>query len=290
VAAICFGFAHWLGVKTGERAAHRVFAVLGSIIASCVWVLFAGIISKMSLTQLMEGRKAGAAEIRRFLVERWSTLVGTPVAFGALGLLFLGVMALIELVGAVPGIGPIVFAAAFPLVFFLAFMAALTALVHTLGTFRYPSIIALRGAGPVGVLVEMFDLVRRKGFILLMYEALAGLVGLVMTGVIGSVVWAGLYIANWTALAVMKEKFEQSLEAIPEFFHVFLRPIERWLPYVPEQVEVAWHYDLSGLLLGISLLCILVGTAVYPFVFFNAAGSVTYLILRGDGAGGTPED
>jgi hypothetical protein len=161
-------------------------------------------------------------------------------------------------------------------------MAALTAVVHSLGTFLYPSIIALKGTGALGVLVEMFQLVRRKGFTLLLYEAVVGLIGLVMALVLGSVVWAGLYIANWSALAVMGDKFEQSLAAIPEFFRVFLRPVERWLPYVPEQLDVPWHYDLSGLLLGISFLCIVVLTAVYPFVFFNTAGSITYLIFRSE--------
>jgi len=282
LAAFAIGLAHWLGLKTGEVAAHRIFTIVGAIVASCIWVVFAGIITRMSLTHLIEGRRARADEIRRFLVERWTALVGTPVAFGLLGLVFLGFMALIELVGALPGVGPIVFSASFLLVFLLAFMAALTGVVHSLGTFLYPSIIALRGTGALGVLVEMFQLVRRKGFTLLLYEAVVGVVGAAIGLVLGSIVWIGLYIANWSALAVMDTKFEQSLAGIPEFFRLFIRPIERWLPYVPEQIEVAWHYDLSGLLLGFSLLCILVATAVYPFVFFNTAGSITYLILRGD--------
>jgi len=282
LAALVFGFTHWLGLKTGEESAHRVFTVVGAIAASCIWVVFAGIVTRMSLTHLTEGRRASGGEIRRFLADRWTALVGTPVAFGLLGLLCLGFMALIELIGAVPGVGPIVFSASFLLVFLLALMATLTAVVHSLGTFLYPSIIALKGTGALGVLVEMFQLVRRKGFTLLLYEAVVGLIGVVMALVLGSVVWVALYITNWSALAVMDTKFEQSLAAIPEFFRVFLRPIERWLPYVPEQIDVPWHYDLSGLLLGISLLCIIVGTAVYPFVFFNTAGSITYLILRSD--------
>jgi hypothetical protein len=289
LSAIAYGLAHWLGLKTGERAAYRVFAVLGAIAASCIWVLFAGIIARMSLTQLLERRRARADEVRRFILERGIALVGTPVAFGILGLAFLGFMALIELIGAVPGVGPIVFGASFILVFFLAFMATLTVVVHTLGTFLYPSIIALKGAGALGVLMEMFQLVRRRGFTLLLYEAIVGVAGLVMTAVLGAVVWAGLYVANWSALAVMGSKFEQSLAAIPEFFRVFLRPFERWLPYVPEQLEVPWHYDLSGLLLGVSLLCIIVATAVYPFVLFNTAGSITYLILKNDRDAAWPE-
>ena len=288
-AALIFGVIYWLGLKTGERGALRVFTVAGMILASCIWVLFAGIVAKMSLTQLLEGRKAGAAEIRRFLADRWATLVGTPIAFGSLGLLLLALMALMQLIGSVPGLGPIVFAASFLFAFSLAFMATLTVVVHTLGAFLYPSIVALKGAGAVGVLIEMFELVRRKGFMLLMYEIAVGAVGLLMTVVIGALVWSGLYISIYTALAIMQEKFEYSLSAIPEFFRVFLRPFERWFPYVPESMEVPWHYDLSGFLLGLSLLCIVVGTAVYPFVFFNTAGSITYLILRGDKEGPTSD-
>lgn len=282
LSAFVFGNVYWLGLQTGERAALRVFTIFGIILASCVWVLFSGIIARMSLTQLLEGRRATASEIRKFLAERWMTLVGTPVAFGGLSLLFLGLLAGLEVIGAIPGIGPIVFASSFILAFLLAFMAALTALVHALGAFLYPSIVALKGAGAMGVITEMFDLVRRKGFHVIFYEAIAGVVGFLMTAIIGAVVWAGLYIANWSALAIMGEKFARSLGAIPRVFRVFLQPFERWLPYVPEPAEVAWHYDLSGFLLGFSLLWIVIATAVYPFVFLNTAGSITYLILSSD--------
>jgi hypothetical protein len=286
LASLAFGVVYWLGLKTLEPGAVRVFTIVGVILASCIWVLFSGIIAKMSLTQLLEGRKAGAAEIRRFLAERWPTLIGTPLAFGSLSLLMLGFLALMELLGSLPGLGPILFSASFLLAFSLAFMATLTALVHGLSVFIYPSVVALRGAGAMGVLIEMFDLVRRRGLQLLLCEAVVGVAGSVMTAVIGSVVWAGLYIVMRTALAVMEERFELALSAVPEFFRIFLRPFESWLPYVPEPLEVVWHYDLSGFLLGASLLCVIVGTAVYPFVFFNTAGSITYLILRSGGPEG----
>src|SRR5262245_52929789 len=280
LAALVFGVLYWLGVKTGERAALRVFTVVGAILASCIWVLFAGIIAKMNLTQLLEGRKAGAAEIRMFIQERWMTLMGTPIAFGTLGLLLLGFMALLQLIGSLPGLGPILFSASFLLAFFLAFMATLTAVVHTLGAFLYPSIVALKGAGAVGVIIEMFEIVRRRGFHLLLYEAFASLVGLAMTVLMGALSWAGLYITIASAQVIMDEKFDSALSAIPEYFRVFIRPFEGRLPPIPEAMEVSWHYDFSGFLLGLSLLCVVVGTAVYPFVLFNTAGSITYLIIR----------
>ena len=82
----------------------------------------------------------------------------------------------------------------------------------------------------------------------------------------------------------MQEKFDQSIAALPGFFRIFLRPFAKIIPQAVEQVEVAWHYDLSGILLGGSLMIVVVLTLVYPFVFFTSAGSITYLILRNEPA------
>jgi hypothetical protein len=289
LSAFVFGNVYWLGLLTGERAALRVFSIIGIILASTVWVVFSGIIAKMSLTQLLENRKTTSTEIKEFLRERWTTLVGTPIAFGGLSLLFLMVLGALEVIGAVPGIGPIIFAASFLLAFFLAFMAALTAVVHALGAFLYPSIVALKGAGATSVMMEMFELVRRKGLHLLLYEVIIGAVGILMTTILGFVAWAGLYITNWSALAIMKEKFSLSLSGVPRVFRVFLQPFEQWLPAVPAPTDVAWHYDLAGFILGFSLLWIVIATAVYPFVFFNTAGSITYLVLSSEDEADGPE-
>lgn len=280
LSAFVFGTVRWLGLLTGEEGAIRVFSILGLILASCVWVVFSGVIARMSLTQLLESRRAGSDEIRRFIVERWATLVGTPVAFAGVSLGLLAVMAAMEVVGYIPGIGPLFFAAFFLFAFLLAFTAALFALVQALGTFLYPSIVALREDGAAGVLSELFDLVRRKGIHLIFCEAAVGFVGMVMTVIVGTAVWAGLYIVHASAEVIMRERFYQSLMGIPRFFRIFLRPFQAWLPPIPDPGPVAWHYDLAGFMLGFSLLWIVIATAVYPFVFFNTAGSITYLILR----------
>lgn len=280
LSSFVFGSIHWLGLLTGEEGAIRVFSILGIILATCVWVVFSGVIARMTLTQLLEHRRTGIGELRQFLSQRWTTLVGTPVAFGGLSLALLAAMAVMQLIGSIPGLGPIIFASSFLLAFALAFTAALAALVHAVGAFLYPSIVALKGCGAVGVVTEMFDLVRRRGIHVLLYEAVVGAVGLLMTGIIGFAVWAGLYIVNWSALAIMGEKFTSSLTGIPRFFRVFLGPFAAWLPAIPVPAPVPWHYDLAGFLLGFSLLWIVIATAVYPFVFFNTAGSVAYLILK----------
>ena len=279
-ACLAYGVFHSLGAMTGERAAHRVFIGLGALIATCLCVLFSGLIARMTTTQLLEDRRAGAADLREFVRQRGNTLLGIPLAFGGLAALLLGIEAMITIVGAVPGIGPIVFSSSFLLVFLLSFGAVVTSLIHFVGAFLYPTIVAIRGVGAVGAMIEVIELARRKPLLLILYEAVAAAVGSLMTLLIGAVVWASLSLTTRGAESIMGEKYEQTLGSVPAFFGVFLRPFRKLLPMAVEDLDAAWHYDLSGILLGASLLVVVVLTIVYPFVFFNAAGSITYLILR----------
>lgn len=279
-AALIYGLFNWLGLLTGDRTAHRVFAVLGGILATCIAVFFSGLIARMATVQLLEDRRAGSGELTQFARQRWSTLVGIPLAFGGIGLLMLGIEAIVALIGSVPGVGPIIWSASFLLAFFLSLTAVLTAAVHMVGAFLYPTIVAIRGVGAVGAILEVVELARRKPLYLIVYEGIVAAVGAVMTVLIGAVVWASLNLTLFLGGAIMGEKFDQTLGALPAFFRIFLRPFAKIIPFTSEEVELAWHYDLSGILLGFSLLVVVVLTIVYPFVFFTSAGSIVYLILR----------
>jgi len=283
-ACLAYGLLDWLGVKTGERAAHRVFAALGALIATCLCVFFSGLIARMVTIQLLQDRRAGSAELRQFTRERWSTLVGIPLAFGGFALLMLGIEAMLALVGSIPGIGPIIYASSFLLVFFLSLTAVLTAAVHMVGAFLYPTIVAIRGVGAPGAILEVVELARRKPLYILIYEGLTLVLGALMTAIIGAVVWASINLTVFLGGSIMQEKFDRTVAALPGFFSIFIRPFAKILPLAAEQVEVAWHYDLSGILMGASLMVVVVLALVYPFVFFTSAGSITYLILRNEPA------
>lgn len=288
-AALAYGVFHWMGAATGDKQAHRVFAAIGWIVFTCICVLFSGLIARMTTTQLLEERRATMAEIREFLRHRWTTLLSIPLAFGALALVMLGLEAMMGLVGAVPGAGPIFYAASFLLAFLLSLVAVMTVVVHTVGAFLYPSIVALRGVGAVGAIMEVVETARRKPLYVLFYEAMVGVVGALMTIIIGAVVWASLHLTVWLGSTIMQEKFDDTLAGIPTFFRVFLKPFARALPFSTEDLEVAWHYDAAGALMGMSLLVVVVLTVVYPFVFFTSAGSITYLILREEALPAEPD-
>lgn len=279
-ASLAYGLFDWLGAQTGDRAAHRIFSVLGALIATCLCVFFSGLIARMVTIQLLQDRRAGSAELRQFTREKSSTLVGIPLAFGGFALLMLGIEAMLALVGSIPGIGPIIYASSFLLAFFLSLTAVLTAAVHMVGAFLYPTIVAIRGVGAVGAIMEIVELARRKPFYIIIYEGITLVIGTLMTAIIGVAVWASINLTVFLGGSIMQEKFEQSVVAIPGFFRIFLRPFAKIIPMSAEQVEVAWHYDLSGILLGAALMVVVVLILVYPFVFFTSAGSITYLILR----------
>lgn len=281
-ACLAYGTFFRLGELTGERAAHQVFTVIGAILATCICVLFSGLIARMATTQLLEDRRAGIAELREFARERGPTLLGIPLAFGALAVMMLAGEAMLALVGAVPGIGPIFYSASFLLAFTLSLAAVLAAAVHMVGAFLYPTIVAIRGVGAMGAMLEVVELSRRRPLQVILYEAIVTSVGALMTGLIGLTVWASLNVTTWTASSIMGEKFDETLGAVPGFFRTFLRPFKKVLSLEGGGFDVAWHYDLSGALLGASLLVLVVLTLVYPFVFFTSAGSITYLILRNE--------
>ena len=279
-ASLGYGTFNWLGVQTGERGGHRAFAGIGAILATCICVLFSGLIARIVTAELLEGRRVGIAELREFAKDRWTTLIGLPLSFGGIVLLLLVIEAMLAFVGSIPGIGPIIYSASFLPAFFLSLIVVLTIAVHTFGAFLYPTIVATQGVGAIGAILEVVELARRKPLYIIIYQAVVGLVGALMTLLIGGVVWASLSLTILSASAIMRERFDLTLAAIPDFFEVFLRPFSRILPFAAEDIETAWHYDLSGALLGGSLLVVVVLTLVYPFVFFTSAGSITYLILR----------
>jgi MFS family permease len=281
-AAITYAAFWWLGNLTGERSGHRVFMVLGAMLATCLCVLCSGIIARMATVQLLEQRRASAAELRQFARDRASTLLGIPLTFGGIAVGVFAIEAMLALAGSIPGIGPIIYSACFLLAFFLSLTAVLTVSVHMVGAFLYPSIVSIRGVGAVGAVVEVVELARRQPLFLLLCEAVVALVGALMTLLIGGAVWASLSLTTWLAEAIMDERFELSVGSIPSFFEVFLRPFAKVFPLSPELLEATWNYDLAGLLMGISFMIVAVLTLVYPFTFFTSAGSITYLILRSE--------
>ena len=279
VGGLAYGFFFFLGSATGEPTAQTIFAILGGILFTGVWILTSGILARMVVIRLLEGRQAGVAEIQDYLVERSGTLLLIPASFAAVVLVALGSLGILEIVGRLPGLGPILFGASFSLAFLFSLVAVLAFLLHTLGGLIYPAILATRRGGLLVVVGEILDLARGKGPLLVVYGAVILASGVAATIAIGAVASVALALTVSSAHGIMGERFENVLAGLPSLFRPFLEFFSAAVGPVPSGVDVAWHYDLGGLLVGVSLLTIFAATAAYPFALVNGAGVVAYFIL-----------
>jgi hypothetical protein len=272
-----YGFLYFLGSATGDAGARGTFSLLGGVIFVAVWVITSGILARVVATQLLEARKPRVQEIWSYFLQRVRVLLLIPASFAGVVLATLGAMGMLELLGRLPGLGPILFGISFTLVFLLGLTAVLAFALHTLAGLLYPTILAVRSGGVLGTVREILSLARVKPASLLIYSLVILAVGTLVTLLILSLVWATLALVTSSAENLMGEDFEAVLAGLPSIFHPFVSLLG--IGAHPGVGDVAWHYDLGGLLVGVSLLSIFAATAAYPAVMIGAAGSIAYFIL-----------
>ena len=109
--SVAYGLFYFLGSATGEPTALSIFAILGGIVFIMLWILTSGILARMVVVRLLEGRQASADEVQEYLSHRAGTLLLIPVAFAVIVLVALGGLGILEIIGRIPGPGPILFGA-----------------------------------------------------------------------------------------------------------------------------------------------------------------------------------
>jgi hypothetical protein len=277
--SVAYGFFFFLGSATGEPTALSIFAILGGIVFIVMWILTSGILARMVVVRLLEGRQAAADEVQEYLAHRAGTLLLIPATFAVVVLVALGGLGVLEITGRLPGLGPIVFGAAFSLAFLLSLIAVLAFILHTLGGLLYPAILATRKGGLIEVVTEILELARQKGPLLVVYSLVILMAGGAAALFIGSIASVALALTTSSAHGIMGAPFADMLAGLPSMFRPFLEMFESALGPVPMDVDVAWHYDLGGFLVGLSLLTIFAACLAYPFALVNSAGAIAYFIL-----------
>jgi hypothetical protein len=277
--SLVYGFFYFLGSATGEPTALSIFAILGGIVFIIVWILTSGILARMVVVRLLEGRQASSSEIQEYLGHRAGTLLLIPATFAVIVLAALGSLGILEIIGRVPGLGPLFFGAAFSLAFLLSLVAILAFVLHTLGGLLYPAILATRKGGLLDVVGEILDLARQKGAQLVVYSVVILAAGAVAALFTGGLATAALALTTSSAHGIMGERFGSVLAGLPSMFRPFLELFTQGVGPVSAGTDVAWHYDLGGFLVGLSLLAIFAACAAYPFALLNSAGAIAYFIL-----------
>jgi hypothetical protein len=279
VGGAAYGLFSFLGEATGEPGARTTFSILGGVLAVTAWVLASGVMARVVAARLLEGRRSSPREVWDYFLRRARALLTIPAAFAAAVLGALGGVGFLEILGRLPGLGPILFGGAFTLVFLLALAAVVAFVLHTLAGLIYPTILAVRSDGTLGTVREVLSLARQKGLVLLIYSLVILAAGAAVTLLLLSLAWAALAIVVSSAQSLMGAEFASVLAGLPSVFRPVVDLLQVGLGPLPAPADVAWHHDLAGLLLGFSLLSIFAAAAAYPAVLVNSAGTITYFIL-----------
>ena len=278
VAGGVYGFFFFLGSAVGGQGARNTFSVLGGIGFIVLLLLTAGVLARIVVVRLIEGRRSTTGEIRDYVTRRAWTLLAIPACFAGIVLVALGGVATLELLGRLPGLGPLIFGVTFTLAFLLSLVAVVAFIVHTLGGLLYPAMLATRTEGAMAAVGELLQLARQKGPHLLVYSLAILAAGCLSTLVIALVVSLALAVTASSAHSLMGEKFGWILSGLPSFFRPYLDVFGAAVGPVAT-ADVPWHFDLGGLLVGLSLLSIFAATLAYPFALINSAGTLAYFAL-----------
>jgi len=278
VAGGVYGFFFFLGSAIGGPGARNTCSVLGGIGFIILLILTAGVLARIVVVRLLEGRRSTLAEIRDYFSRRAWTLLAIPACFAGIVVAALGGVGAIELLGRLPGLGPIFFGVTFTLAFLLSLAAVVAFILHTLGGLLYPAMLATRTEGAMAAVGELLQLARQRGAHLLVYSLAILAAGILSTLVIAFVVSLALAVTASSAHSLMGEKFGWILSGLPSFFRPYLDVFGAAVGPVAT-ADVPWHFDLGGLLVGLSLLSIFAATLAYPFVLINSAGTLAYFSL-----------
>jgi hypothetical protein len=278
VAGSVYGFFFFLGSAFGGQGARNTFSVVGGVGFIVLLLLTAGVLARIVVVRILEGRRSTTEEIRDYVTRRAWTLLAIPACFAGIVLAALGGVGTLEVIGRLPGLGPIIFGATFTLAFLLSLAAVVAFILHTLGGLLYPAMLATRTEGAMAAVGELLKLARQKGAHLLVYSLAILAAGTLSTLVIASVVSLALAITASSAHSLMGEKFGWILSGLPSFFRPYLDVFGAAVGPVAT-ADVPWHFDLGGILVGLSLLSIFAATLAYPFVLIHSAGTLAYFAL-----------
>lgn len=268
-----------LGGSPGTLTGNLFISIGLSLWILCV-VVAAGGVSRGVLQELRGEPKIGILEAVAYLRRRWLSLVLTPLSFLALALGGLVAQTFIAIVGAIPGIGPILYALSFILNVAFSVLVILALGVLILGFPLYPAALEVREGGVGEVVREMAALFRRRLLRILLAEgvivAASGVAALAACAMLG----AALRITVTISQPAMGERFQRLVAGLPDPLYPLFEWLAGTVPFYFVTGDGPSSYPVAGFLLGISLVSLLSAALAYPLTLLVTGGSALYASLR----------
>lgn len=286
IAAVClifgfllFTFFLYLGVEAKEPGSFKTFVIIGSILFLLVWWITIATIARTVKLEVINNQKHfPIRELTAFVSKNITGILLYVPIFLLFIVGFLAAQSLVDLVGSVAGVGPLFFGIAFLLPFALSFLA----IVILENFFVFPAYVAVEEKGVGAMIKEMFDLMRRRGFYVLLCQMVSGIVNAALTFLVAVYVLLSLSITFLLASIIMGSNYWNLMNALPKWLTSFLTeyfpPAQQLLQgFVTGQ---SWVYDVGAFFVLVNLVLIFAATFTYSTVYATAAGVMTYLSAR----------
>jgi hypothetical protein len=286
IAAVClifgfllFTFFLYLGVEAREPGSFKTFVIIGSALFLLVWwITIAAIARTVKLEVVNNQKHFPIGELTGFVSRNFPAILLYVPIFLLFIAVFVAAQAVVDLIGSVAGVGPLFFGITFLLPFALSFLA----IVILENLFVFPAYIAVEEKGIGGMIKDMFELMRRKGFYVLLCQMVSGLINAALTFLIAVYVFLSLSVTLFLASLIMGSNYWNLMNALPKWLTSFLagsfpaaEPLWRGLV-----TGESWVYDVGAFFVLINLVLIFAATFTYSTVYATAAGVMTYLSAR----------
>lgn len=265
--------------------------IIGILISSCVLLLTATSVARIAFEDLRGNDIFHAKEALQFSGSQRFPIILSLIILCFMSLLFPISFSLTGILGRIPVLGELGVAFfSFPL-FFWSLLGFFVFIVFIFGIALIPAIIACTGEDILEIIIQTFSSVFTQPLRLIVYEGVAKAVMFFCAFIIAVVSFLAIHSMNVTIGLLMGYKYSEMLTIAlyrlpyimdsPPLVSTIIGLGELLvIPYIVDTVSVSPVIQVSGWILGISLLLIFTWLVSYLFSMFYSSQVLIYLAVR----------
>jgi hypothetical protein len=279
-----FAFTHWYS---------WLIFILGCVFLLFCWMLASAAVGKVTYEQLKGDEFYSAKDSFKFLKKHGKTVILSPLSLALFALFLIICGVIVGLLGKIPYVGELGLGLFYGIpLFVIAVFCVYVIFILVFSFLLAPAIVATTKEDIFEVIVQLFSTIWAQPWRLFLYNGIAFITAKVGSFILGYFCFRGVQLINWSCGILMKDKLSEifqkglSYVTLPPWILVFFSNIfprinfRFHLPEIGWGESLSWSKEISGFLIGITLILIVFGVISYALATFSTGQTLTYIILR----------
>ncbi|OGC92091.1 MAG: hypothetical protein A2142_06015 [candidate division Zixibacteria bacterium RBG_16_48_11] len=276
-----FGYGHWLSA---------VIWILGLLFFFSFWLLFSTAVAKVTFEELRGDQFYSTREALRFLKERISAVLFSPLTLFTLIVILVIVGAVLGLIGRIPAVGELFFGLFYGVpIFVSALFTVFVAFVFFVSLVLTPAVVGSLKSDTFTTVVEYFQTVWNQPGRFFGYTALTVILAKLGMFVFGYFIMRTFQLINWACGFTMGSKLDDLFQAAMSYlplpnvldFFTTLYPgssIGYHFAMAPGGTGLGITEGIAAFLIGITLIIIFFLMVGYGLATFTCGQTIAFLI------------